>query len=136
MRRLLCGLIMIVSCGAASAAKVVVDPGMTFGPLGLGEHQPEVFNQLPGVTIDIPLPAEINNYLPEAGGREGGGFDFRPGSPPTLPELPGLSSLNGLSSEVELPGLDGLPIRTESTRNTNIPRIPGIDGLPLGFGRQ
>ena len=136
MRYILLGLSIAMTCGMTNAAGVVIDPKMTLGPLGLGAYQPEVFSSLPAVTLDVPLPFGVEEGLPTIQGNPEGGIDVDGVRSPSFPPLAGLSSMTALDDEVELPGLDGLPIRHAKQATTDAPAIPGFDGLPLGFGRQ
>mgnify|MGYP007051346388 CR=1 FL=1 len=136
MRRLLCGLAIMMSCGAASAADIVVDTRPAFDALGLSDLQSALLPGISNVNLNVPLPDSVDGALPMVGIQGEDGLDIRPGMSQSFPELPGLGSLSELTADVELPGLDGLPIRMHAPSHHNGPQIPGIDGLPLGYGRR
>ena len=136
MRRLFLAVSFLVCSSASSAAEILLDPGLVFGPLGLGKYEPEIMNQLPALHIEIPLPEKLNSALPTIVGNPDGGLDYTPGRYGGFPELPGLTGLSPLNLDVELPGIDGLPISQQSRIDPEAPVIPGFDGLPLGFGRR
>lgn len=132
MRHLVSGLFILMNCSAAGAAGITVNPEA----LRTGHDQPGGLSALPALNMEFPVPAEVSDGLPEFRANENGDFDLEPGAQPALPELPGLSSLPNPDSEIELPGLDGLPIRVTVPANREVPPIPGFDGLPLGYGRR
>lgn len=136
MRRIVLVSFIIALCGQASAAGVAVDSGKTFGLLGAAEQPPGGMNSPPPFGFQTPLPGGVEGSLPRVDGQPDSGVNINDPGINAFPELPGLSGLASIELEVELPGLDGLPIRPHARAAATGPAMPGFDGLPLGGSRQ
>ncbi len=136
MRHLAAWGLMILMSGIASAAESGIDPNAVFDSMGLTDSVPDPSPDTPEFGFDVPESPDVEpDFIPVPEDSDGGlGFDSASSS--QFPELPGLGTFTEYDDEIELPGIDGLPIRPKRAQLKEFPEIPGFDGLPLGMGSR